>query len=102
MDFALTPEQTLIRQTAAAIAQRELAPQAAALDIQGGFPREAIATSSELRQNCPQIVDVANQFANMTVSNMATTADGSAAMFHSRPSSAVCRTSFWSPTRATG
>ncbi|HLB11921.1 MAG TPA: acyl-CoA dehydrogenase family protein [Dehalococcoidia bacterium] len=42
MDFALTPEQTLIRQTAAEIAQRELAPQAAALDIQGGFPREAI------------------------------------------------------------
>ena len=42
MDFGLTPEQTLIRQTAAEIAQRELAPQAAALDIQGGFPREAI------------------------------------------------------------
>jgi carbon-monoxide dehydrogenase medium subunit len=32
----------------------------------------AIATSSELRQKCPLIVDVAQQFASITIANMAT------------------------------
>ncbi len=42
MDFKLTPEQALIRQTAMDIAQRELAPRAAQLDASRGFPREGL------------------------------------------------------------
>lgn len=42
MDLNLTPEQTLIRQTASDIAQKELAPRAATLDAQRGFPREGL------------------------------------------------------------
>ncbi|MDP2662232.1 MAG: acyl-CoA dehydrogenase family protein [Dehalococcoidia bacterium] len=47
MDFNLTPEQALIRQTAMDITQKELAPRAAALDAGKGYPREGLKKLAE-------------------------------------------------------
>jgi butyryl-CoA dehydrogenase len=48
MDLDLSPEQTMIRDTARDFAAREVAPQAAAIDRQHRFPREIIAKMGEL------------------------------------------------------
>jgi butyryl-CoA dehydrogenase len=48
MDLGLTPEQTLIRDTARALATSEIAPAAAAIDREHRFPRELVAKLGEL------------------------------------------------------
>ena len=42
MDFAMTPEQQMIRDTARAFALREVLPQAAAIDREHRFPKEIV------------------------------------------------------------
>ena len=48
MDFDLTEEQTLIRDTARDFAAREIAPKAAELDKSGRWPAEIVARMGEL------------------------------------------------------
>jgi butyryl-CoA dehydrogenase len=48
VDLTLTPEQTLIRNTARDLANKEIAPRAAEIDKQHRFPREVVAKLSEL------------------------------------------------------
>lgn len=48
MDFTLTQDQEMIRDTARQFAERVLAPQAVALDREHRFPREALAEAAEL------------------------------------------------------
>ncbi len=48
MDFELTPEQKLIRDTARDFAQREIAPKAAELDKSGRWPDEIVKKMAEL------------------------------------------------------
>ncbi len=48
MDFDLTEEQTLIRDTARDFAAREIAPKAAELDKSGRWPAEIVARMAEL------------------------------------------------------
>jgi butyryl-CoA dehydrogenase len=48
MDFALTPEQEMIRDTAREFADKELAPKAAHWDETREFPKEAVAKLGEL------------------------------------------------------
>jgi butyryl-CoA dehydrogenase len=48
MDFELTEEQKMIRDTAREFAQREVAPKAAELDKSGRWPSEIIARMAEL------------------------------------------------------
>ena len=44
----LTPEQTLLRDTARDLANKEIAPRAAAIDKQHRFPSELVARLGEL------------------------------------------------------
>jgi butyryl-CoA dehydrogenase len=48
MDFQLTEEQQLIRQTARDFAAKEIAPKAAELDKQARWPREIVSRMAEL------------------------------------------------------
>jgi butyryl-CoA dehydrogenase len=48
VDLTLTPEQTLIRNTARDFASKEIAPRAAEIDKQHRFPRELVARLAEL------------------------------------------------------
>src|SRR5271165_2168385 len=48
MDFELTEEQKMIRETARDFAAREVAPKAAELDKSGRWPTEIIAKMAEL------------------------------------------------------
>src|SRR6185369_10285778 len=48
MDLELTPEQTLIRDTARGLATSHIAPAAAAIDREHRFPRELVAKLAEL------------------------------------------------------
>ena len=48
MDFELTPEQKLIRDTARDLSQREIAPQAAQIDRTHEFPRKIFARLGEM------------------------------------------------------
>ncbi|MCG5055072.1 MAG: acyl-CoA dehydrogenase [Myxococcales bacterium] len=48
MDLELTPEQTLLRDTARDFAAKEVAPQAARIDKEHRFPRELIARMGDL------------------------------------------------------
>jgi butyryl-CoA dehydrogenase len=48
MDFELTPEQALIRDTARDLAKREIAPRAAEIDRTHEFPRQIFARLGEL------------------------------------------------------
>ncbi len=48
MDFELTPEQKLIRDTARDFAAREIAPKAAELDKSGRWPEEIVKRMAEL------------------------------------------------------
>src|ERR1700722_19779312 len=48
MDFALTEEQKMIRDTARDFAAREIAPKAAELDKSGRWPTEIVAKMGEL------------------------------------------------------
>lgn len=48
MDLELTPEQTLLRDTARDFAEKEVAPQAARIDKEHRFPRELIARMGDL------------------------------------------------------
>ena len=48
MDFELTPDQQLIRDTARDFAEREIAPQAAEIDSKGTFPADIIKKMAEL------------------------------------------------------
>jgi butyryl-CoA dehydrogenase len=48
VDFSLTPEQTLIRDTARDLANKEIAPRAAAVDKEHRFPKELVARLGEL------------------------------------------------------
>src|SRR3990172_10199943 len=47
MDFNLSPEQQLIKQTVSRIAQDVLAPKAAEIDANLSFPREGLAALSD-------------------------------------------------------
>ena len=48
MDLSLTPEQTLIRDTARDLANKEIAPRAAAIDKEHKYPRDLIARLGEM------------------------------------------------------
>jgi butyryl-CoA dehydrogenase len=48
VDFSLTPEQTLIRDTARDLANKEIAPRASAVDKEHRFPKELVARLGEL------------------------------------------------------
>ena len=48
MDFDLTPEQELIRDTVRTFARERVEPKAAALDLEGRFPYELVAELAEL------------------------------------------------------
>ncbi|MFH1382470.1 MAG: acyl-CoA dehydrogenase family protein [Chloroflexota bacterium] len=48
MDFSLTREQEILRDTVREFAQRELAPKAAALDEKGEFPKGLVKKTAEL------------------------------------------------------
>jgi butyryl-CoA dehydrogenase len=48
MDLTLTPEQALLRDTARDLANKEIAPRAAAVDKQHRFPKELVARLGEL------------------------------------------------------
>src|SRR4051812_2973010 len=48
MDLELTPEQTLIRDTARSLATTHIAPAAAAIDREHRFPRELVTRLAEL------------------------------------------------------
>ena len=48
MDFDLTPEQELIRDTVRAFARDRVAPVAGELDLEGRFPYELVAELAEL------------------------------------------------------
>ncbi len=48
MDFSLTDDQRLIRESARDFARREIAPIAAAFDISGDFPADSIRKAGEL------------------------------------------------------
>jgi butyryl-CoA dehydrogenase len=48
VDLTLTPEQTLLRNTARDLASKEIAPRAAEIDKQHRFPRELVARLGEL------------------------------------------------------
>jgi butyryl-CoA dehydrogenase len=48
VDLTLTPEQTLLRDTARDLANKEIAPRAAATDKEHRFPRELVARLGEL------------------------------------------------------
>ena len=48
VDLTLTPEQTLLRNTARDLANKEIAPRAAEIDKQHRFPRELVARLGEL------------------------------------------------------
>src|SRR5690606_91907 len=48
MDFTPTETQEMIRSTARQFAERTLAPSAATLDREHGFPRQALAEAAEL------------------------------------------------------
>ena len=48
MDFDLTPEQELIRDTVRTFARERVEPAAAALDLEGRFPYELVAELAEL------------------------------------------------------
>ena len=48
MDFDLTPEQELIRDTVRTFARERVAPVAAELDLTGRFPYELVAELAEL------------------------------------------------------
>ena len=49
VDFDLTPEQELIRDTVRGFARDRVAPVAAELDLEGRFPYELVAELAELR-----------------------------------------------------
>ena len=48
MDLELTPEQALLRDTARDLANKEIAPRAAAIDKEHRFPKELIARLGDL------------------------------------------------------
>ncbi len=48
MDFELTPEQELIRQTVREFAEKEIAPKARYVDEHSAFPRETFAKMAQL------------------------------------------------------
>ncbi|RMD78175.1 MAG: acyl-CoA dehydrogenase, partial [Chloroflexi bacterium] len=48
MDFELTPEQELIRQTVREFAEKEIAPKARYVDEHSAFPSETFAKMAQL------------------------------------------------------